>query len=280
MTQEDAQRVSRAIEDFVTLQVKAQDTGLTLDSQTYVSVTDSGQMVTGTPHWGVELLQGGAMAFNEVGAAIERTNTEMARTLGVEHLLLSDKGGSRALSTDKSQNFYLMVNGALDEIADCMNKDVVKVICDLNGIKDELRPKLKHSEVSFRSVTEVAAALAQMAQAGAILSPNDPAIDDVRDLLGLPHAPEYDEATGMMLDANVSDTEESAMTARVVPGNPQPGKPVPGTGRPMARPMPDQAAMPAGPGPTNKALTKRVDEIVLKSDSGDVYVLEVEDAGA
>lgn len=189
MSKEDAARITRAIEDFVQIQCKAEDTSIVLDSAPYVVETDSGKAISGVMQYGLDLLTGASPDFANLAGAVDRLNMEMARIIGVEHLLLGGGGGAnRALSEDKSRNFYLSVNGSLNEIADGINKDIIVTICDLNGIKEELRPKIDHSDVSFRSVGEITAALAQMATAGAVLAPDDEAINDVRDMLGVAKA--------------------------------------------------------------------------------------------
>lgn len=191
MSSSDANRIIAAIEDFVKIQSRAEDTSIVLDSSPYVIQTESGPTPTGTPHYGIELLNGNAPDFGGLSHAIERLNQEMARIIGAEHLLLGGAGSAnRALAEDKSRNFYQTVNGTLDDIVDGANKDIINTVCDLNGIPEEKRPKLTHSDVSWRSVGEITSALRDMATAGATLAPDDPAIDDVRELLGLQKPPE------------------------------------------------------------------------------------------
>lgn len=190
MTEEEGKAVLRAVEDFVLTQSRKEDTSIVMDSAPYVVTNDSGKSISGIYQYGIELLQGQSSDFGSVANAVERLNREIARILGVEHLLLGGEGGAnRALSEDKSRNFYQVVNGTLDDICSSANKDVITPICDLNGIDKELRPKLTHSDISFRSVQEVTAALRDMSTAGAPLAPDDPAINDVRDMLGIERAP-------------------------------------------------------------------------------------------
>jgi hypothetical protein len=44
-------------------------------------------------------------------------------------------------------------------------------------------------QVRFRDVTEISTALANMAKAGATMSPDDPAVSDMRELLGVAPLP-------------------------------------------------------------------------------------------
>ena len=191
-TEADANKIKAAIESFVHTQSVKEDTSIVLDSAPYVVETDSGKSISSVMQFGLELLQGQARDFTALGLAVDRLNREMARIIGVEHLLLGEASGSanRSLAEDKSRNFYLTVNGSLDELQDASTRDIVNRICDLNGIDEELRPTLSHSDASFRAVSEVTAALRDMATAGAVLAPDDPAINDVRDMLGIERMPE------------------------------------------------------------------------------------------
>ena len=118
--------------------------------------------------------------------AIERINLEMARVLGTEGLLLGGDGrGSLALSKDKSHNFSLIIDSTLQELADSAKQDLVAPLFELNGWDLDDMPSPKTEATRYRDVEEVTRALQDMAQAGAILAPDDPVIKEVRGLLGL-----------------------------------------------------------------------------------------------
>lgn len=191
ISETEGKRIVQAIEDFVKIQSKQEDTSIVLDSAPYVVETEGGKSISGVMQYGLELLQGQSADFPSLNVAVSRLNQEMARIIGVEHLLLGGEGGAnRALSEDKSRNFYLTANGSLDDISDGMDNDLVQRICDLNGIQDDMRPELQHSDISFRSIMEITAALRDLASAGAVLRPDDPAVNDVRDLLGIERQPD------------------------------------------------------------------------------------------
>lgn len=225
MTKEDANNIIASIENFVKIQSKQEDTSITMDSAPYIVETEGGKSISGVMQYGIELLQGSAPDFNGIANAIMRVNQEMARIIGTEHLLLGGEGSAnRALSEDKSRNFYLTVNGTLDEIVDAANKDIIIPICDLNGIAEELRPEFKHSDVSFRTVQEITAALRDLATAGAVLSPQDEAINEVREMLGISPASPMDAAMLGLLSGppqNVN-TQNPAAAAQPPNGKPRP----------------------------------------------------------
>ncbi|QIG67870.1 DUF935 domain-containing protein [Rhizobium phage RHph_Y52] len=186
-----ADTMKNGLAQFVAMRAKATNTGLLLDSSTYASQTDTGSTPSSVKRWGIELLTGSAQGIDAVGAAIEREMYNMALVLGVEGLLVGKDSGSRALSEDKSRNLYLTVNSCTKDIGEAYDKDFFGPLWKLNGFDEKLKPSLQPEDVSFKSVEEITAALKDMAAAGAILSPTDPVINDVRTLLGVSEAEEY-----------------------------------------------------------------------------------------
>jgi hypothetical protein len=176
--------------DFINSHIRNRKSGMMFDSETYRS-TDDAQTPSSVRKWGVELLQGESSSFEAMAAAINRLNQEMARVLGVEHLLLgADGGGSLALGRAKIDVLYLMVQSTQSEIVEILERDWLGPIAALNGWDEDLIPSLAVAEMRAEDVAAITEALAQLAQAGAVLMPSDPVVDVVRDMLNLPHAPE------------------------------------------------------------------------------------------
>ena len=179
------------IRSFVEIKNKDTNTGLVLDSAPYVSTTETGQLNTSTPQWDIELLTGEQTSLDKLANAIRRTAFDMAAIIGTEQLLVGREGaGSLALSEDKSRNLYLNANSILDDMAEAYDRDITGPVWAMNGLDDAIRPYLEHEDVSFKDAAGIARTLADMAQAGAVLAPDDPAINDLRDLMGIEHAPE------------------------------------------------------------------------------------------
>lgn len=189
ITEDEARKLIDNITEILKLQVKNSDTGVLLDSARYQSITTGGPNVSGEKMWDLELLSGPGQGLSEIAAAVERLQREMARVIGVEHLMLGDQGGSRAVAQDKSRNVYLIASSVLRLIIKAARRDVTNKICMLNGIDQRIWPDLHAEDIAPRDALEVTTALARMAQSGAVLAPDDPAIDDVRDLLGIQRAP-------------------------------------------------------------------------------------------
>jgi hypothetical protein len=201
-----AAELIQGITDFVRMQAKRPDTGIILDSAAYTSTTADGQTISSIPQWGIELMTGGIVNLDKVDRAIVRLTHEMARIIGVEGLLVGSDGvGSLALSKDKSNNLYLLVDSTLGDMAAAFSKDYVDPIWKLNGFPDDLKPKLKTEAIAFKDVEQITASLRDMATAGAVLEPDDPAIDDVRELMGISKQPEMTpERMGIIADRNAA----------------------------------------------------------------------------
>lgn len=191
LSRADGDRLIDGLKNFVKMEIKKESTGIILDSQTFEATTSDGTQPTGTAQWGVELLTGDPGSLAELGKSIERLNVEMARIIGTETIFVGTGGpGSLALSRDKSSNLYLQIDSTLSEIVEQFSKDLISPIWALNGLPDNLKPTFVTEDVSFKDVEQVTAALRDLAAAGGVLAPDDPAINDLRDLLGLSHQKE------------------------------------------------------------------------------------------
>ena len=190
LTKKDREALEKPMRDFIRNHVRGPKSGLLLDSQPYVAEDDAARP-SSTPQWSLDLLKASSTSLPELANSISRVNREMARVLGVEQLLLGeDSAGSFALSKDKTNSFFLLVDGTLRELAETVSDDLLKTVWKLNGWPPEAMPKLSTEAVRFQDVDQVTAALRDMAQAGAPLEIDDPAIGEVRDLLGLSRPPE------------------------------------------------------------------------------------------
>ena len=193
ITLAEANTIKAPLETFIANALKGIDTGMVLDSAVFKGTGENNQPSSNS-QWSIELLKGETTSQEEMSQAIERINREIARLLGVEQLLLgSDSRGSHALSQDKTQAFGVVIDSALQEVAKTMEKDFFGPLFELNGWDLELMPEYRIDKAQFREVGDVVTALKDMALAGAPLPINDPAINAVRRMLGLPDQEEQEE---------------------------------------------------------------------------------------
>ena len=196
-----------AISNFIQNHIRNPESGLLLDSETFRAL-DAANTPTNIAKWSMELMQAGQTSLPDLDKAIQRLNHDMARLLGIENLLLgSDGSGSLALSEDKTNSLFLTVDSAMDDLQEAAQKDIVDTIWRLNGLDEDLKPWLKPATTQFKDVEKMTAALRNLATAGAVLSPNDPAIGEIRDIMGLPR-PDPADVAAMMEDAALTAAEE------------------------------------------------------------------------
>lgn len=186
ITAEQAKAQIAGMEALVRLKSKLPETSIILDSKTYESRSDTGVASTANKQWDLELLEGGASnGLADIGKAIERIQTEIARVLSSEAQMLHG-AGSQALSRDKSTNAYLAVNAAIGDVVDAANKDIMPYLWQLNGFDPLMMPKFEAEDISDKDAESVATVLKEMATAGAPLSPDDEAVNTIRSMMGLP----------------------------------------------------------------------------------------------
>lgn len=201
------------LQQFCRLEKKVKSTSLLLNSAMYTSKTDSGVTIANAPKWGIELMTGGAPGLADAANAINRINQEMARILGVEHLLLgSDSAGSFALAKEKASALYMMANSVLRDIKLQFEHDIIKPIWSLNGFPDDLMPIAKTEDVQPKDVAQIATVLREMATAGSVIPPDDEVQNFVRDLLG---APQMDLEKMMQMEMERQKIEAQQEKAKI-----------------------------------------------------------------
>ncbi len=212
ITEADRTAMIKPVLDFIQNHIKGPKLGLVLDSKPYAGL-DEAQTPSSQRMWDMELLKAGSTSQEAVALAIERLNHDIARILGVEGLLLGQgKTGSLALSKDKSHNLFLVVDGALADLAAALEDDLLGPLWRLNGWPVDAMPGLSTSAVRYRDVSQIATTLRDMSMAGAVLGPDDPVVAAVRDLMDLPKPPDGATAVDAMLraiaDEDLAESEE------------------------------------------------------------------------
>lgn len=180
--------MDRLLAPFVALMenhTKNPNLAMLLDSEPYTT-RDAAATPSATPKWSAELMDGGDYSLEEVAEAIMRIVAEIARILGVEHLLLGTNGGSYALSRDKSNNFGLVVDSTLKELREQFEKDLLGPLWLLNGWDPELKPELVTDTNATRDVEQVSAVIRDLSSAGVVLDREDDAVAELFGILGLP----------------------------------------------------------------------------------------------
>lgn len=173
------------LREFIANHIKNPSLGMILDSEVFRN-KDAAASPSGVFQWMVELLEGGEYSLEEVARAIERITMEIARVLGVEHLLLGGGAGSYALSKDKSNNFGLTIDSTLRAIREAFRKDLLGPLWLLNGWDPELMPELITDTNATRDLEQVSGVIRDLSTAGVVLDREDDAVGELFELMGLP----------------------------------------------------------------------------------------------
>lgn len=188
------QTMTKFLTDFLVGHNKTPEQGMLVDSETYKS-NDSAQTPSAVQKWALDLVKGATSAMPEVGTAIGRLTRDIARIMCAEWLLLGgeDSGGAYSMHEDKTAMFGLVVNSALQDVADDATRDCAARLIRLNGLDPETcTPQLVPDPVATASVESACRALQLLAQAG--LHPQDKAPDILRGRMDLPPAPALDQS--------------------------------------------------------------------------------------
>lgn len=186
--------ILQPFKNFISNHRRSPSLGMVYDSIPYHASGDN-QAPSSTPQWSMELLKGSSQSHQDLARAITRLNMEMARMLGVENVLLGEANhGSNALSQDKSLNFGLVVDSTVRELREVVKRDLVTPLFYLNGWDMKYMPTITTDAIQHRDIAAITSALRDMAQAGSPLMPDDPAVNEVRDLMGLSHAVEVNDS--------------------------------------------------------------------------------------
>lgn len=199
--------IEQPLRNFSQKHIKSSELGMTLDSMTYTNVQ------TGQPSdvkmFDIELLKAGSMGLAEQHTAIERVKREIANVFGTEHLLLgSDSKGSFALSADKANNLAMIIDATNIELCQAFRNDIAKPLFALNGWDEEMVPYFKTDKVQWRDIEQVTRALKDLATAGSPLTPDQEAIPEVYDLLGLTAPEPMDMEADAMLRTQPQSNEQ------------------------------------------------------------------------
>lgn len=144
--------------------------------------------------WEVGFMDMQAKTLKESTPSIEHHNRQIPVSMlaGFMDLGGTSGSGSRAVGETQLKMFEFYVKSVADYIVDTMNRYVVKEIVDLNFNVTEY-PKLVAGEVSGESLTELATALKNLIDAGAIV-PTEEDEAYLRGIMRLPERPD-DENT-------------------------------------------------------------------------------------
>lgn len=159
------ERKAALLRPILTLQkgfVVGQMRSMLLDSSVYQNEQGTGRTSTAR-RWDAEIMKAGAMGFETMHRVIDRTERQLARTMGIEGMMLGEKAGSYSLSRDKTDNFYSRVSGTLEALRHQSQQDLLLKLWMVNGWPLDMMPVLKVSPPRSLPPDQLGAAIRDIA---------------------------------------------------------------------------------------------------------------------
>jgi hypothetical protein len=216
------QKALRASMEKILRDVRFNDQGyLLLPSDTY---TDSEGKVSNVKMLDVELIASQGSRAIDTRPVVNGYQTDIARTVLAEFLMLgSGAQGSFALSKSKTDIFLLALEGYMGTIVASMNKQLLPVLWELNGLDFDLMPTLKAGDVAPHDLREISGFLRNLNQAGISVSDQPHIVDDLLRAAGLPKIkPEIREETERKAQEDAQTATEAQEGAGTPPTAPTP----------------------------------------------------------
>jgi hypothetical protein len=114
-----------------------------------------------------ELMSGASRRVFDTTAIIERMDRRIAMTVLWDFLLIGHgQTGSFSLVSSRASLAAVSLEGFLQTICDTINRFLIPNLLDLNGMRYEKPPTLKHGAVEAVSLTELGAFLTTLTQSG------------------------------------------------------------------------------------------------------------------
>jgi hypothetical protein len=123
---------------------------------------------------------------------ISRWDQKIATSVMADFLLMGhqSRGGSQALGSSKIEMFFAAVSGLVKGMVDTVNKDLVPLICDINGIPPENRPACYTDKPEQVDLGRLGSYVNALAASGMTLFPDEDLEDYLRQVAGLPASSE------------------------------------------------------------------------------------------
>ena len=137
----------------------------------------------------LKLLNSAGKRNFDTNVIIERYQQQIASSVMADFLLLGHGQGGRGtgtLSQDKITMFYEAIAGLVQIIAEALNKELVPLIGELNGIPDENQPKFFTDKPEQVDLGKLGAYINALAASGMVIFPNKDLENYLYEVAGLP----------------------------------------------------------------------------------------------
>lgn len=137
-----------------------------------------------------ELASTGGKRQFDTDKIIKRYESRIAMTVLMEFIMMGLEKGSYNAVTAKQSMFSLALDAWLDDIAAVFNRFAVPRLFEVNGIKADNPPKIKHTPVQQISLSELGEYVNYLARAGMPLFPDERLERELRQRANLPEPEE------------------------------------------------------------------------------------------
>lgn len=169
--------------------------GLRMDETAYVLIPSDVDPESKTPLYDVELLttgtNGSGSAAAQAEEQISRYSLEIALSVLMDVIWLGhQKIGTQALAAEKRKLLDRSIQDIADGIAAVFSRYAIPRLCRLNGIPQDVWPKMCAGDVGEVDLVALADYVSKMAGAGLPLFPDEALANDLRRKGGLPEQPD------------------------------------------------------------------------------------------
>ena len=171
---------------------------LRVDEQAGIVIPNQIDPDSKMPLFKLELLStSGRGAKVDLDAMLKRHQTNMLRAVMADWMMLgTGDTGSWALSSDRTDQFGIVLGGIMDIICGVMNRQAIPALAQLNGWDLAELPTMQHGDVESQDLSKLADFIQKTMAAGALTADNE-LEDYLREQAHLPARLETDEDTGV-----------------------------------------------------------------------------------
>jgi len=189
---------------------------LRVDEQAGIVIPNQIDPDSKLPLFKLELLStSGRRAKVDLDAMLKRHQTNMLRAVMADWMMLgTGETGSWALSSDRTDQFGVVLGGIMDIICGLMNRQAIPALAQLNGWDLAELPTMQHGDVESQDLAKLADFIQKTMAAGALTADNE-LEDYLREQAHLPARLEMDEDTGI-------ETRPQLQPANQTPGEAPP----------------------------------------------------------
>lgn len=165
------------------------------------------------PLFEFELLSVRGTKQYDTNKIIERYDNKILISLFADILKLgTDQVGSYSLASSKTNIVAMAIENRLQEIQDVLNHDLIPQLFKINGWSTEKLPKFEYSDLESVDMDEFSKAVQRAASVG-MIEVDRPALNRVREVLGLGEKSPDEEVDRKILSGNDSRSGDGLKTA-------------------------------------------------------------------